>query len=100
VLDEHGRSNFARLAHGRTGSHYYAFDFFMLGNDNLRVLPLSERKPILETLVSGCDPVRYTDHVVGTGTEFFELVKQAGLEGMVAKRGLSKIFGRAQRRLA
>jgi bifunctional non-homologous end joining protein LigD len=56
VLDDDGRSNFARLAHGRTGSHYYAFDILMLGNDDLRGLPLRERKSILKTLVSGCDP--------------------------------------------
>jgi bifunctional non-homologous end joining protein LigD len=93
VLDDDGRSNFARLAHGRTGSHYYAFDILTLGNDDLRGLPLRERKSILKTLVSGCDPVRYTDHIVGAGSEFFELVKQTGLEGMVAKRRLSKYSG-------
>ena len=93
VLDDDGRSNFAKLAHGRTGTHYYAFDILMLGNDDLRGLPLSERNPLLETLVSGCDPVRYTDHVVGIGREFFDAVKRAGLEGMVAKRRTSKYAG-------
>jgi bifunctional non-homologous end joining protein LigD len=93
VLDDDGRSNFAKLAHDRTGSHYYAFDVLMLENRALRDLPLEERKHVLKTLVSGCDPVRYTDHVIGAGREFFELVKQAGLEGMVAKRRLSKYSG-------
>ena len=93
VLDDDDRSNFAKLAHGRTGSHYYAFDILMLGNDGLRNLPISERKAILKTLVSECAPVRYTDHVVGIGRQFFELVKQAGLEGMVAKRRTSKYSG-------
>ncbi len=93
VLDDDGRSNFAKLAHGQTGSHYYAFDILMLGNDDLRDLPISERKAILKTLVSECDAVRYTDHVVGIGREFFDVVKQAGLEGMVAKRRASKYSG-------
>lgn len=93
-------ANFAKLAHGRIGSHYCAFDILVVGKDDLIGLPLSSRKRILETLVSECDPVRYTDHVVGVGREFFELVKQAGLEGMVAKRRLSEICGRAHRRLA
>jgi bifunctional non-homologous end joining protein LigD len=94
VLDDNsGRSNFAKLAHGRTGSHYYAFDVLMLGNDDLRGRSLIQRKPILETLVSGYDPVRYTDHVIGVGREFFDVVKQAGLEGMVTKRRLSKYSG-------
>jgi bifunctional non-homologous end joining protein LigD len=51
-LDDDGRSNFAKLAHGRAGSHYYAFDILMLGNDDLRGLPISERRAILKTLVS------------------------------------------------
>ena len=34
--------------------------------------PISERKAILKTLVSECDAVRYTDHVVGIGREFFD----------------------------
>lgn len=93
VLDDDGRSNFAKLAHGRSGSHYYAFDILMLGNNDLRGLPLSERKPILKALVGACEPVRYTDHVVGIGREFFDVVKQAGLEGMVAKRRSSKYSG-------
>ena len=35
----------------------------------------------------------YTDHVIGIGKEFFKVVKQAGLEGMVAKRRRSKYSG-------
>jgi bifunctional non-homologous end joining protein LigD len=93
VLDDDGRSNFAKLAHGRTGSHYYAFDILMLGNDDLRGLPISERKAILKTLISECDAVRYTNHVVEIGREFFDAVKRAGLEGMVAKRRTSKYAG-------
>jgi hypothetical protein len=31
VLDEDGRSNFAKLAHGRTGTHYYGFDLLVFG---------------------------------------------------------------------
>jgi bifunctional non-homologous end joining protein LigD len=93
VLDDEGRSNFAKLAHGRVGSHYYAFDILMLGSDDLSGVALNERKPALETLVNGCDPVRYTDHVIGMGKEFFKVVKQAGLEGMVAKRRTSKYSG-------
>jgi bifunctional non-homologous end joining protein LigD len=75
VLDDDGRSNFAKLADGRTGSHYYAFDILMLGKDDLRGLPISERKAILKALVSEGDAVRYTDHVVGIGREFFDAVK-------------------------
>ena len=94
VLDEDGRSNFARLAHGRQGTHYYAFDLLLLECDDLRGYPLEERKTALEKLAGGYDPVRYTDHLVGTGRAFFEAVKDAGLEGMVAKRRWSLYAGR------
>jgi bifunctional non-homologous end joining protein LigD len=87
ALDNDGRSNFAKLAHGRTGTHYYAFDLLMLGNADLRAKPLQLRKAMLADLVQvGAEPVRYCDHVIGKGKAFFDAVRQAGLEGMVAKR--------------
>ena len=94
VLDEDGRSNFARLAHGRQRTHYYAFDLLLFERDDLRQCPLEDRKAAVEKLVSGCDPVRYTDYVIGTGRGFFDAVKDAGLEGMVAKRRRSLYAGR------
>ena len=93
VLDNDGRSNFAKLAHGRTGTHYYAFDILLLDADDLRDSRLETRKAILKVLLGECDPVRYTDHVIGTGVAFFGLVKRAGLEGMVAKRRASTYSG-------
>jgi bifunctional non-homologous end joining protein LigD len=39
VLDEDGRSNFAKLARGRAGTHYYAFDLLQLGDADLRQRP-------------------------------------------------------------
>src|SRR5438445_13730336 len=54
VLDDDGRSNFAKLAHGRTGTHYYAFDLLLLGDADLRPKPLDVRKATLATLLQGC----------------------------------------------
>jgi bifunctional non-homologous end joining protein LigD len=93
VLDEDGRSNFAKLAHGRQGTHYYAFDLLLLDGEDLRGCALDRRKSVLEQLIAGCDPVRYTDHIIGTGRAFFDAVKEAGLEGMVAKRRQSRYSG-------
>jgi ATP-dependent DNA ligase len=47
VLDEDGRSNFPKLARGRTGTHYYAFDLLVLGDVDLRTKPLDVRKAML-----------------------------------------------------
>jgi bifunctional non-homologous end joining protein LigD len=94
VLDEDGRSNFARLARGRTGTHYYAFDLMMLGDIDLRAKPLETRKAMLANLLQECDePVRYCDHIVEKGKAFFDAVQKAGLEGMVAKRRNSAYAG-------
>lgn len=94
ALDEDGRSNFAKLAHGRTGTHYYCFDLLMLGDADLRARALDARKTLLADLLHGSsDAVRYCDHVVGRGKAFFDSVREAGLEGVVAKRRNSKYAG-------
>jgi bifunctional non-homologous end joining protein LigD len=93
VLDDDGRSNFAKLAHGRTGTHYYAFDLLLRGAADLRGRPLEERKAALASLLCDCEPVRYCDHIIGKGCAFFEAVREAGLEGMVAKRRRSQYLG-------
>ena len=65
---------------------YYVFDILFYNNRDLRDQPLSERKEILQFLLSASESVRYTDHVEGLGIEFFNLVQKRGLEGIVAKK--------------
>jgi hypothetical protein len=66
----------------------------MLGDADLRAKKLDMRKAILADLLHGCgEPVRYCDHVIGVGKEFFEIVRDAGLEGVVAKRRSSAYAG-------
>ena len=93
VLDDDGRSNFPKLMFGHTGSHYYTFDLLMLDSTDMRQLPLVARKQALRQLIENRDPVRYCDHVTGYGRSFFELVRNAGLEGIVAKRRQSIYSG-------
>jgi bifunctional non-homologous end joining protein LigD len=94
VLDEDGRSNFPKLAHGRTGTHYYGFDLLVLGDADLRARSLEARKSMLAGLLhDSSDAVRHCDHIVGKGKAFFDAVREAGLEGMVAKRRASKYAG-------
>jgi bifunctional non-homologous end joining protein LigD len=98
VLDDDGRSNFSRLMNGRTGTHFYVFDLLLLGRKDFRSLPLEGRKTALGNLLGAtaknCDLVRLCDHIIGQGKAFFETVKEAGLEGMVAKRRQSLYHGR------
>jgi bifunctional non-homologous end joining protein LigD len=98
VLDDDGRSNFSRLMNGRIGTHLYVFDLLLLGRKDFRALPLEGRKTALSNLLGAKakrgDLVRLCDHIVGHGKAFFETVKAAGLEGMVAKRRQSLYHGR------
>jgi len=94
VLDGDGRSNFDKIMFSRTGSHYFGFGLLMLDSADLRLLPLESRKERLRALLGKADPVRYCEHITSRGKDFFELVRDAGLEGMVAKRRCSRYLGR------
>jgi bifunctional non-homologous end joining protein LigD len=98
VLDAQGRSNFERLQqrmHTRVPPAnllaavpvvYYLFDVLYFSGYDLRHAPLLERKQFLRRLLSPGDPFRYSDHQEEHGKELFELARQNGLEGIVAKR--------------
>jgi bifunctional non-homologous end joining protein LigD len=78
------------LSEGRAGRLvYFAFDLLHLDGRNLMRLPLVGRKAMLEELIGGLragTPIRYSEHVVGHGREFFREACQAGLEGILSKR--------------
>jgi len=65
---------------------YFAFDLVYCDGYDLRRSPLIERKQLLQRLLHGSDKFRFSDHQVQLGKELFELAKQTGLEGIVAKR--------------
>jgi bifunctional non-homologous end joining protein LigD len=98
ALDERGLSSFERLQermHVRAPSEhlvshipvvYFAFDLLYCDGYDLRKAPLLERKQLLQRLVHASERFRYADHQMEHGKELFELAKQTGLEGIVAKR--------------
>ncbi len=98
ALDEHGLSSFERLQdrmHVRAPSEhlvsqtpvvFFAFDILYCDGYDLRKAPLLERKQLLQRLVHVSERFRYADHQMEHGKELFELAKQTGLEGIVAKR--------------
>jgi bifunctional non-homologous end joining protein LigD len=78
------------LAEERQGELvYFAFDLLYLDGWDLRGAPLAERKRALEALLAGLpagSPIRYGQHVLGRGDDFFREACGFGLEGIVAKR--------------
>ena len=98
ALDARGRGDFGSLQermHVRAPSEslisrmpvvYFAFDLLYCDGYDLREAPLLERKQLLQRLLQTSERVRYADHQVEHGKELFELAKETGLEGIVAKR--------------
>jgi bifunctional non-homologous end joining protein LigD len=64
----------------------YAFDLLHLNGQDLRSLPLDERRLLLEDLLLYVpDPLRFSEHVLGDGPDVARAACELGLEGIVAK---------------
>ncbi len=71
---------------------YFAFDLLFLDGEDLRELPLHERKERLAQLLRRAAPdahLRLSEHVTGGGARFFAQACKLGLEGTIAKRAAS-----------
>ena len=82
---------------------YFLFDLLFLDGKDWRKTPLVERKAGLQKLMSKTslpDWLVYSDHVEGSGVEFFREACGAGLEGVISKRGELALSFRPQQRLA
>lgn len=91
VLTPEGKSDFHALQNAfRNGSDhgisYLVFDLMNYEGYDLRSAPLSERKALLAQLIPELEGVRYVDHVVGQGEEFYRLACGRQLEGVLSKR--------------
>lgn len=93
VIDDEGRSQFQWLqdyAKGKKGTLlYYAFDLLYLDGHDLRMLPLKQRKGILERIIPPESRIRFSGHVEERGCDFYEAVTDQALEGMMAKNAAS-----------
>ena len=89
ALNEEGKSEFQLLQNWQKNGEgelvYYIFDILWLNGYNLMELPLLERKNILQQVLPEHPMIRYSDHVVQEGTQFFEAATSQGLEGIIAK---------------
>ncbi|NKM58011.1 ATP-dependent DNA ligase [Rhizobium anhuiense] len=94
ALDESGAPDFAALqaalSEGRTGELvYFAFDLLYEGGEDLRSLPLVERKERLQSLLSdaGSDPrIRFVEHFETGGDAVLRSACKLSLEGIVSKQ--------------
>jgi bifunctional non-homologous end joining protein LigD len=100
ALDEKGRASFS-LMQQRTGFRakgrraaanadvavlYYAFDLLYLDGYDWRRVPLEERKQKLASVLLPGDALRFSDHYEEQGKRLFDVAKQQGLEGILAKK--------------
>ena len=100
ALDEQGRASFS-LMQQRTGFRpggrrtatnadvpvlYYAFDLLYLDGFDWRRVPLEIRKKKLASILVTGYFLRYSDHYEQQGKALFEIARQKGLEGILAKK--------------
>ncbi len=100
ALDDQGRPSFS-LMQQRTGFRpggkrgvvnadvpilYFAFDLLYLDGYDWRKVPLEERKKKLSEIIILGDRLRLSDHYEREGIALFEVAKQKGLEGILAKK--------------
>ncbi|MFF5894225.1 ATP-dependent DNA ligase [Streptomyces globisporus] len=105
ALDEEGRSDFERLQQrmglagspakatrmaGRVPAHLMLFDVVHLGGRLLTRLPYTERRGLLENLGLAGPAWSTPAAVTGHGAQAWEMVRNAGLEGLIAKRLTSR----------
>ena len=100
ALDERGAGSFERLQArlGLTNAwdvertaaavpvQVFAFDLLAVAGHDLRALPLTTRKAILQRLVPARGVIRYADHIAEAGEAFFAAAAEHEVEGIVAKR--------------
>ncbi len=102
VVDDRGHPDFQMLQdYGKSkGGHliYYVFDLLHFRGHDLTNLPLLRRKELLKKILPSEGNIRFSDHVWKEGILFFNVVKEKGLEGIIAKNSQSTyLAGRRSR---
>jgi bifunctional non-homologous end joining protein LigD len=85
-IDTSGRTSFSELQQGSGRLVYYAFDLLELDGRPLVDLPLIERKAQLEQLIDLRTGSVAVSEGFDDGDALFEVAREQGLEGIVAKR--------------
>jgi DNA ligase D-like protein (predicted ligase) len=91
AFDEDGRPSFNTLQNFGSSTmpiYYYAFDLPMLAGRDLKSLPLTERRELLQTDVLShfVDPIRFSQTLDSTLDQLVRSVRDQKFEGLIAKR--------------
>jgi bifunctional non-homologous end joining protein LigD len=96
VLDDQGHSNFSSLQATLSAQRgeelvLFAFDLLFAEGEDLRKLPLEERKSRLKEMLDGLSPaarqrIRYVEHLTTEGQKVWKSACEMGLEGIISKR--------------
>jgi bifunctional non-homologous end joining protein LigD len=95
AVDHNGLPDFsalqAAIADGKTGNLiFFAFDLLFAGGEDLRALPLLERKERLKQLLENrkrkARLIRYVEHFDEDGESVLESAQKLSLEGIISKR--------------
>ena len=96
ALDHEGHPSFASLqaalSDGKTDNlSFFAFDLLFEGDEDLRSLPLSERKERLRDFLNGkrkrnLGTIHYVEHFESNGSAIMESARALSLEGIVSKK--------------
>jgi bifunctional non-homologous end joining protein LigD len=93
VVDDQGRSDFQKLQHyqdpGSGPLIYYVFDLLYFQGHDLTGLPLLRRKELLKKVLPSSPKIRFSDHVAQEGILFYQVSRDKGLEGIIAKHSQS-----------
>ncbi|HEX8459864.1 MAG TPA: non-homologous end-joining DNA ligase, partial [Segetibacter sp.] len=96
VLNEDGNPDFQKLQHLDLNRefplHYYVFDLLELNGKKLYSLPLIERKKLLSQTLKNNPVIKFSDHIEESGEDFFDVIRQRNLEGMMAKQKDSQYY--------
>ena len=99
VAFKDGRTDFSTLKDALSSGApltYFVFDLLEQDGEDLRQLPLTERKQKLRKLLgrtSQNSPIQFSEHIAGEGEKFFKAMCDGGFEGTVAKLGSSRYIG-------
>ena len=91
AVDEKGLAVFQLLQNWQNRKdvrlQYYVFDLLWLDGYDVTGLPLLARKQLLQQLIPpDHETIKYSDHVIAKGKDFFRVAIEQGLEGIMAKK--------------
>ncbi len=78
--------NKEEIKNSKTKVFFYFFDLMFLQDRDLTKLPLTERKKLLDKLISFRDPLRFTAHRNESGEKFYKEACEKKWEGLIAKK--------------